>query len=449
MHKFRGRVLLADEMGLGKTPQALWYMDEAEAFPALVVCPASVKLQWKRETRAFINKRAHVIEGRKVRNLKLLNRAPIVIINYDILRYWQDVLVDIGFASMFVDEGQYLKSRTSQRTRCCKDISRGVKRNGKRKKKNRIRKRIAMTGTPSTKYPADLWPLLNFIRPDLYPSFLKFAFKHCNPKKRYGKWEFKGAKRLKLLRRTLKRELMIRRTKQQVMKDLPKKSRNTIYLSIPRKEYAKAEKDFIGWIKRTHGEKLDSVMRAHRLAQYGYLKRLAAEEKLPSIIEWVHNFLENTNEKLVLFGIHKKIIKVLHEEFKHVSVVVDGSVRGRKRDAAVRQFQNNSKTRIFIGNLQAAGIGLNLTAASTVAFVELGWLPNEIIQAEDRIHRIGQKSQHCSYYYFIAEGTIEERLCKVLLNRQNVIGKTLDDKKRRVKLDILKQIEKTYLRKAA
>ena len=141
--------------------------------------------------------------------------------------------------------------------------------------------------------------------------------------------------------------------------------------------------------------------------------------------EWINNFLETTDEKLVVFAVHKGMIRELQTRCKTKSVTIDGSVTGRLRQAAAAQFQNDKATRLFFGNLQAAGVGLTLTAASTVVFAEMGWTPGSHTQAEDRIHRIGQMGT-AFVYYLVAAGTIEAHLCEIIQEKQEIIKNVLD-----------------------
>ena len=223
---------------------------------------------------------------------------------------------------------------------------------------------------------------------------------------------------------------MIRRLKKDVLKELPEKTRVIVPLNIDIKKYVQAEIDFI---------KLGEVKKAIQLVKLGYLKRLAAELKMKLVISWIDNFLGESDGKLIIFGIHKIIIKELQEHYSKISVVVDGSVSHSKRQDAVKQFQENNETRLFIGNIQAAGTAITLTAADTVAFVELDWVPGNHTQAEDRAHRIGQKN-NVTVYYLIAKGTIEEDLCKIIQKKAKIISSILDGGKQATELNVYNEL---------
>ena len=159
------------------------------------------------------------------------------------------------------------------------------------------------------------------------------------------------------------------------------------------------------------------------------------------VIKWIDDFLEINDGKIVLYCCHKKIINRLHKKYRHISVMVDGSTPTHKRKMAVDSFQKNKKIRIFIRNIRASGEGITLTAASTMAFVELDWTPGKHTQAEDRIHRIGQKNAS-DIYYLIAKGTIEEYLCELIQKKQKIISEVLDGTSNDNTLDIYDELEK-------
>lgn len=417
MTKFGGRALLADEMGLGKSLQALRFYLENKAIcsPCVVICPASLKYNWERECMKHIGVRAEVCEGRSLTVPKLKLKHRVLIINYDILSAWLPYLLELDPQLIILDECHYIKNRGAQRTKnvrklCyyCPHI-------------------IAISGTPLTNRPSELWPVLNVLLPDHYKSFMSFAWKYCKPRRKPWGWEFKGATNLKELHTELRSVCMIRRLKSQVLKDLPSKIRCVVRLPIEdRKQYKMAEKDFVRWLAKNKPTKANKAARAQALVRVGYLRRLAAELKMKSVLTWVQDFFSASEGKLVVMGVHKSILKQIKEAYpKNKSVLVNGEVVGRKRQEAVDIFQTKPLTRLFIGNIAAAGVGLNLTAASCMAFCELPWTPAELNQGEDRLHRIGQTSS-VTCYYLIAEGTIEEDQCKILQKKQQVLESVLD-----------------------
>lgn len=415
IRKFRGRALLADEMGLGKTIQSLyWSFKTKKARPIIVVCPSSLKINWQREAERHVGMMSEILESRKPPTRKPLQRHPILIINYDILSYWVDWLRDLDPSVIIFDEVHYIKNRSSGRCKASKKLAKGIKHV------------IGISGTPLTNRPSELWAILNIIRPDLYKSFWSFAQAYCKPTKRPWGWEYKGASNLPKLHEELCDNLMIRRLKVDVLEDLPEKQRHIVPVELKRlKEYREAATNFIDWLSKKDISKAKSAARAEALVKLGYLKRLSAELKLEYTVAWIDAFLEQSDGKLVVFAKHKSILKPLFERYRKQAVLIDGSVKGTKRQDAVDQFQRNKKVRIFFGNLQAAGVGLTLTKAHTFLFAELDWVPADHLQAEDRIHRIGQ-SKLVSIYYLIALKTIEEDLADIIVNKQSISNAVLD-----------------------
>ena len=415
---FDGRIILSDEMGLGKTLQSLWTLQRnPEWLPALIVCPASVKYNWEFEAIHYCGMRSSICEGSKPPTFNrhgMSTTSPLTIINYDILKDWEPYLKKLKFKTIVFDECHYLQSRTSLRTKAAKRVSRGCEHI------------FALSGTPLMNKPADMFPTLNILWPDQYNSFWSFAQLHCDPKWKPWGWEYKGASNLDVLHAQLKSQGMVRRLKKDVLKDLPKMNRRVMPIQMSdESEYRRARDDFMSWLRANHAHKMRSAGKAEKLVQVGYLLRLAARLKMRAAVNWANTFLEETDEKLVLFAVHRKAIECLQRRVKAKSVVIDGSVVGRKRQLAVDQFQNDRKTRLCIGNLKAAGVGITLTAASTVGLLELFWNPAVMIQAEARVNRIGQTDVAWAWY-LVAAGSIEERLCRILQERQGIMDAVLD-----------------------
>lgn len=417
--EYGGGALLADEMGLGKTLQALWTMrrERIETFPAVVVCPAAVKYGWEHEAMTHVNLMGQVCEGRKPPTGKMIKEPPrLTIINYDILPQWVRYLRQLKPKMVVLDECQYLQNRGAKRTKAAMQLCRGVPH------------RLAMSGTPLTNRPSELWPTLNILRPDLYPAFFTFAQEYCQPRKAPWGWEFKGAENLDKLHARLRRHMMVRRLKADVLHDLPEKLRRVVPMEIRnRAQYDHANNDFRGWLKQNKGARFMRATRAEKLAKIGYLLRLAARLKLRAVVDWTNRFLEESNEKLVLFAIHQKMIEALHRRVEAPSVVVNGSVTGRHRKAAVDRFRNDPSCRVFIANIKAAGTGVDglQDTCSTMAFAEMWWRPGDHVQAEDRLHRIGQHDVSW-INYLVAGDTIEEKLCRIIQEKQTVFRAALD-----------------------
>jgi len=431
--RFKGRVLLADEMGTGKTLQVLKWIDiHPKVSPVLVVCPASLKWVWEMQAKNHIHKRGSVIESTKAKPLSKYNK--LIIINYEILHHWTKYLAKLKIKTIVLDECHYIKSRSAKRYKTIKAFAKNIP------------YIICMSGTPLTNRPSELWTTLNLIQPKMFPSFFSYAFKYCHPVKKPWGWEYKGASHLNELHTKLKETMMIRRLKKDVLKELPDKTREIIPHNLKKfKIYKKAEVDFIRWLSKKSLIKAKKAAKAEAVVKLGYLLRLAAKLKLSKVIKWVDDYLENEDGKLVIFCKHTKIIKRLYNRYKDISVMVDGSVVKHKRKLAIMQFQKNKKVRLFIGNIIAAGVGIDLWASSTCVFAELDWVPGNMTQAEDRLHRIGQKDS-VTIYYQIAKNTIEEKLCKILQQKQEILNATLDGGKIKNDFDVFDRLQKSLLK---
>lgn len=445
----QGRALIADEMGLGKTVEALaWLKLHPENRPVLIICPSSLKINWKRECSKWVKgAKTSILEGSTPYDFT----GNIIIINYDILQHWVSKLKTFGFNTIIVDEAHYIKNNSAKRTKAFKRIIKDVTH------------LIALTGTPIENRPIEIYNIVHAINPQIFPDYMMFAREFCGAKKdRFG-WDMSGATNTKRLNSILKHSIMIRRKKADVLKELPSKLIVKVPIEIDnRRKYVKAEEQFIAYVREKFSghvteeieaelkrfakdnkikvgkelsnqdiqmlkmEKFRRAENAPILAQIETLKQLAVEGKLAQITDWIENFLDSSNEKLVVFAIHKKTIEALIQRFPD-AVKIDGSVSMQKRQRVVDLFQNDPNTRLFIGNIKAAGVGITLTAASNAAIIEFPWSPGELAQAADRIHRITQTKQ-VTIYNLIGENTIEERILRLLKNKENIIDKVLDGK---------------------
>ena len=407
-------------MGLGKTIQALyWCYKTKKARPIIVVCPAAVKYNWQREASKHLDMLSHVLEGRKATRIRR-GSVPILILNYDILSKWVPYLRELDPRVVILDECHAIKNLKSQRYEATKELCEGVKHV------------IAISGTPLTNRPAELWPTLNILLPHYYNSFFAFAFEFCRPRRMpWGGWNYGGAKNLAKLHEQLKEQCMIRRLKRQVLKELPDKVRTVVPVPLrDRGEYERASNDFIGWLKQKSPGKAKRAMKAEAVTRIGYLLRLVARLKVRAVYDWVDNFLEESDDKLVIFTRHTPMIRALEKHYgkKRIGwVTVDGGVTGRNRLHNVDRFRHDPDTRLFFGNIKAAGTGIDglQEACSTALFVDLPWTPGDLVQAEDRLHRNGQKGA-TNIYYLIALNTIEEYLCELLQTKQKILEQTLD-----------------------
>ena len=413
--RYKGRCLLALGMGLGKTYVSLeWLCRHPGSLPAVVVCPASVKWHWQSEAINRVGMSAEVLEGRRPpAGRRMTTRHRLIVINYDIISSYLQWLKGLGIRTVIVDECQYIANRT-KRTTAVRSLCRGVPHV------------LALSGTPLVNRPIELFNTLQILKPKHFTSRWSFAQEFCSPRRTPWGWKFDGAANLPTLRKRLLGYCMIRRRKADVLPELPPKVREVIPVSIEdRERYEHARDDFIGWLRKEAPGKVRGAERAHALVKMGYLKRLAARLKVKSVLEWIRTFYQGSDEKLVVFAVHRRMVELIREGAGVESVEVTGRVTGRRRRDAVAQFQRNRRTRLLVGNIRAAGVGITLTAASTVAFAELDWTPGAHTQAEDRIHRIGTRGT-AFITYLVARGTIEEDLCELIQRKQRVLSAVLD-----------------------
>lgn len=408
----KGRALVADEMGLGKTVQALGYVQlHPELKPVVIVCPASLKLNWERECHRWLSSPDTIIlKGTTPYTFK----ENIIIINYDILPDWHQVLRLREPQILITDECHYYKSNKAKRTKAVRMLSKGIP------------NVIALSGTPIENRPIEIYNAISIIKPDLFPKQWHFIQHYCAPKYNGYGWNFNGASNTSELHHVLSSTIMIRRKKADVLKDLPDKIRSFIPMELTNsEEYYKAESNFINWVRETKGnEAARKASNAEAFSCIEALKQLAVKGKLQQAKEWIYDFLES-DRKLVVFATHHFVIDELTKEFGNISVHVDGRVPMNIRQQAVDMFQTKNEVKLFIGNIEAAGVGITLTAASDVAFLQLPWTPGKLEQATDRVHRIGQKNS-VNVYYLLANNTIEERVAKLLDNKRKILDGVLD-----------------------
>ncbi len=411
---FGGRSLQALEPGLGKTLISLWWITSKpkQRLPAIVVCPLSVKWHWEREAKEKCGmEEVSVLEGRKPTGEKL---SPLTILNFDILTGRVSELMKLKPKTIIVDECQNISNQT-KRTTAVRALCTGVP------------NVLALSGTPLVNRPIELLNTLRILRPDVpeFRSKIIYGDRFCGRFLSHWGWDYKGATNTDELNKLLLSTCMSRRRKVDVLPDLPPKIQDVIILPLSnRKEYDKANNDFLGWLQKENPSRVKKAAKAEALIKVSYLLQLAARLKLRCMVEWINDLLAG-GKKIVVFATHRKMISALSRQLNCESVIIDGTVTGVDRQRAVDRFQTDPKIRAAICNIVAGGIGITLTAASHVVFVELDWRPGVHLQAEDRPHRIGQTGP-VWIYYLVAHGTIEEKLCSVLQAKQRVLNAVLD-----------------------
>lgn len=389
------KCLLADEMGLGKTVQVVGLVNSCPGIQrVIVVCPASLKLNWLREFKAWGTRGLsfQVLSGTPKRGDKL--DGDVMIVNYDILSKWKDRLLGVVWDVVVFDEAHYLKNIKAERTRA------GLKLNA-----NRV---VFMTGTPIVNRPAEMFNML--CKLGLFTNRKSFEIRYCDAKhvRKFGMriWDNSGSSNMDELAEKIK-PVMLRRVKKDVLKELPDKIHQVIELSGCR-------------------DILDKVEWHNELPKHGSVtpevRRLAGENKIFPAAAHIKGLLEE-KPKVIVFAHHKSVIGgLLQYLVSYNPLTITGSTSATMRQRAVDLFQTSPTHRVIVCNIQAAGVGITLTAADVVVFVELDWTPGNMKQAEDRAHRIGQKN-NVLVQYLVAEGAdadIGRALAKKIKNMEAI-----------------------------
>lgn len=415
------RFMNCDEPGLGKTLQSIATINIAGAFPCLVICPSSLKINWMREWEKFTDKKAMILTD-KVRDTWTFffqtGMHQVFIVNYESLKKYfvQRIKKSEGwtlrdvefrnsinlFKSVIIDESHRCKSASTQQAKFCKGICTG---------KEWI---IELTGTPVVNRPKDLIPQLAILnRMEDFGGYKPFVNRYCS-----GQRE---ASNLKELNFNLWKYCMFRREKSLVLTDLPDKIRQVNTCEITnRKEYVDAERDLIMYLQKykdADDEKIEKALRGEVMVRINILRQISARGKVRDVIEFVKDFREN-GKKIILFCSLHEVVDQLKRYFP-TAVSVTGRDSQDDKQRAVDAFQNNPKTDIIICSIKAAGVGLTLTASSNVAFVEFPWTYADCCQCEDRAHRIGQKDS-VTCYYFLGRRTIDEKVYRIIQEKKNI-----------------------------
>jgi hypothetical protein len=382
------------------------------ALPVVVVCPAAVKYNWKNEFIKFTDYTENDIEI-------LSGREPydpsceILIINYDILYNWRKKIISKIKPKLLIgDEIHKIKTKSAKRSKAFAYIGKYTK------------YVIGLTGTPILNRPIEIYHPVSIIKPTIFPNEKQFKFRYCGPSNNGFGMTFNGASHTIELNQILTKEVMLRRKKEDVLKELPDKQRVIMPLEIDnRKEYSWAYDDLINYLKNIDKEKAKKAERAKTLVKINTLKQLAVKGKLSQAILWIEDFLEN--DKLVVFTYYKNTADELGKKFSKNSVKIVGGMTDKQREKAEKSFWNDENTNLLIGNIEAAGTGMNLQVSSNIAFLEYPWSPGLFRQCEDRCHRIGQKNA-VTIWNLIAQSTIEANIVHKLEEKAKVISEVID-----------------------
>jgi len=432
----RANVLIGDEMGTGKSIQTcgiLNMLPYPEKRSVLVVCPASLRINWKRELEKWLVEATSigVVEGSKWPE----GSPDIVIINYDVLVRHLDTLTARQWDVMVLDECHACKNPKAQRTKAVLLI--------------RAKRRVALTGTPILNRPIEFWTLAHMLAPAEFPSWKRYVDRYCAPEVVYTPrgpvTTYTGAANLEELQIRSRGSFLIRRLRSEVLRELPGKRRQIIPLpwngaaSVVRhmnEEWESREERLaslkVAALGAPNEEEYKAAVKALADAEKIAFEEISAARKalalakVPKVIGHATELLEDGVRKLVIFGHHKEVISQIVDGLKAYNpVVLVGDTSMDDRQAAVDSFQTDPDVRVFVGSIRAAGVGLTLTAASTMVYAELDWTPGIVSQSEDRCVRIGQKEM-VLIQHLVFDDSLDSHLAKVLVEKQEIIDRALD-----------------------
>ena len=408
------RFILAGDMGLGKTTSTIIAALETGSKKILIVCPASLKINWQREIENYSDRPVFICEGKK-----FSTEHDFVIINYDILKNFHDpkskeltLLEQCNFDLVILDEAHMISNAQAQRTKIINSFV---------KKINRV---WLLTGTPMTSRPMNYYNLLSIIESPVAQNWMAYAIRYCQGYQfKAGNrkvWNVSGASNLEELRDRTSKQIL-RRLKEEVL-DLPDKIITPVYLRLQSKEYENLMGEYYDWYDKNPDQSSSLTVQFSKLMK---VRKVIAHEKTRQTIEFAENILEQ-GKKVIIFTNFTDSLQTIYQHFGKQSVYLDGSCSNSVRQQAVDQFQNEEKIKVFVGNLKAAGVGLTLTSAEVVIMNDLSFVPAEHAQAEDRAYRYGQKS-NVLVYYPLYENTIEGAIYDILNTKKQIIRTVMGD----------------------
>lgn len=429
----RPSTLIADEPGLGKTVQAIGTVNcLPDAKRILVICPASLKENWRREILRWQTVQRSVF----VADSKMLpDMLGWVIVNYDVLWKHEDVLHRVEYDVLIADEIHYCKNKDSRRAK----MVFGIKPTKKQREVGvpevpgiKAKKKLLLTGTPICNRPAELFPLINYLDPVAWPDFFKYAMRYCDANRESGHWNFTGASNLYELQSKLRESLMVRRLKKDVLKDLPPKLRRIAEFSPSGDMLAAVAREKAMFPnEEEYNRAVRQLMETGAQGQDRATFRresAVAKAKMPEVLAYLDDAVEESG-KVIIFIWHHEVAAEMKKHFGQKMALIMGDTPLPDRQEAVDRFQRDPSLPVIVGGIKPMGVGLTLTAASRVIFMELDDVPGNVTQAEDRAHRIGQQD-NVLVEHLIVTGTLDAAMARNCVEKQAIIEKALDREKR-------------------
>jgi len=408
------KFILADDMGLGKTTSTIIAALETGAKKIMIICPATLKINWKREIENYTDRSIFIAEGKQ-----FSTDSDFVIINYDILKNFHDpknreesLILKSNFDLVIIDEAHAAKNGQAQRTKLINDLVKDIGR------------LWLLTGTPMTSRPIDYYNLLNLVDSPVAKNWLAYVVRYCGGYQfKVGNrkvWNVMGSSNLEELRDRTS-PTILRRLKENVL-DLPEKIITPVYLNLKSKEYENVMGEYYDWYDKNPEESKSLTVQFTKLTK---VRQIIANEKVKETIEITENIIEQ-GKKVIIFCNFTESLNTIKEHFGKIAVKLDGSMSQKERQLSVDEFQNNEKIKVFVGNIRAAGTGITLTAAEVAIMNDLSFLPSDHAQAEDRSYRYGQKN-NVLVYYPIYQNSIEAIIYDIINAKKKVIATVMGD----------------------
>ena len=406
------KYILADDMGVGKTTSAIIAAIESKAKKVLIICPATLKLNWKREIENYSDDDISIIKGKE------WSSAKFVIINYDILKNFHSLdkkdelttILDEKFDLIIIDEAHYISNTKAQRTKLLNNII------------TKIKKVWLLTGTPMTSRPMNYYNLLKIVESRVARNWVTYVRRYCEGYQitKGGRkiWLTHGASNLDELRDRTKQKVL-RRLKEEIL-DLPDKIITPVFLELESLEYEKEVGEYLDWANDNQNQSL--TIQLNKLMK---VRQLIANEKLTNTFELIEQCLEQ-DKKVIIFTNFTEPLMTIWSKYKKIAVPLYGQMNQEQRQESVDTFQNDPKIKIFVSNIKAGGLGITLTSAEVVIFNDLSFVPSDMSQAEDRAFRIGQK-KNVSCLYPIFDNTIERIIYNMVQRKKRVIDTVMGD----------------------
>ncbi|XP_025629620.1 uncharacterized protein [Arachis hypogaea] len=430
-----GRALLADEMGLGKTLQAIAVAScIQESWPVLIVAPSSLRLQWASMIQQWLNLPSsdilivlpqsggsnrggfNIVSPSAKSNIRL--DGLFNIISYDLVPKLQNILTTLDFKVVIADESHYLKNAQAKRTTATLPVIK------------KAQYAILLSGTPALSRPIELFKQLEALYPGVYKNVHEYGNRYCKGGV-FGVYQ--GASNHEELHNLMKATVMIRRLKKDVLSQLPVKRRQQVFLDLADKDMKQINALFreLEVVKaKIKSAKSKDEAESLKFTQKNLINKIytdSADAKIPAVLEYLGTVIE-AGCKFLIFAHHQPMIDAIHEFLlrKKVGCIrIDEGTPAASRQPLVTDFQEKDSIKAAVLSIKAGGVGLTLTAASTVIFAELSWTPGDLIQAEDRAHRIGQVSS-VNIYYLLANDTVDDIIWDVVQSKLDNLGQMLD-----------------------